>query len=322
MAQTDTNPNLALEQSSDIRKPASKKKSCWLLLLAIPVYLVALAAVAGLVYFIWWALPSAQKPQPQAQFDSLHPQLDVTPLVDLEIPADMDLSDWAYPGVLMTNYGGLQLDMRRYTSLADASFEFPDDDPELGSWTEYVQADPAFGTRYALSTVHETSDYGRGLGSFYSNLYIQKGDVLIHFSEVTSQKDSLAKQKAIDWLAGELSGQIQSGTYRRQTPGYFVFLPYCIDCHSTWGFGAEAPVSPPESFYASGTGPSLLGLYGSQVQLSDSTQVTADEEYLLRSIDQPSAQIVAGYPSDQMVHFTQLSDRDIEELVAYIISLK
>jgi mono/diheme cytochrome c family protein len=283
--------------------------------------LVALAAGAILLFFTWWA-PSAQNGQPHSQFDSPHPQLDVTPLVNLEIPVDMDLSDWAYPGILMTNYGGLQLEVRRYASLADASFEFPDDDPELWSWSEYVQADPAVGTRYALSTVHESSDYGRGLGSFYSDLYIQKGDILIHFSEVTSQKDSLAKQKAIDWLAQELNQRIQSGTYRRQTPGYYVYLDYCVDCHSTRTFGEEAPVSPPESFYASGTGPSLLGLYGSQVQLSDGTQVTADEESLLRSINEPSAQIVAGYPSDQMVHFTQLRDQDVENLEAYIISLK
>jgi len=79
----------------------------------------------------------------------------------------------------------------------------------------------------------------------------------------------------------------------------------CPTCHSTSG--------------ASGTGPTWKGLYGSEVELSDGTKVTADNVYIKDSITDPSAKIVKGFPN-VMPQFN-LTPEEQDQLVAYIKSL-
>lgn len=79
----------------------------------------------------------------------------------------------------------------------------------------------------------------------------------------------------------------------------------CTSCHSSNG--------------TSGTGPTWKGLYGSEVELSDGTTVTADEIYIKESITDPGAKIVKGY-ANMMPHFT-LSQEEVNQLFAYIQSL-
>lgn len=79
----------------------------------------------------------------------------------------------------------------------------------------------------------------------------------------------------------------------------------CMACHSTDGRGS--------------VGPTWKGLAGSEVELADGETVTADDEYLTRSIKDPSAQIVDGY-SGQMPD-RKLSDDDIAAIVAYLRTL-
>lgn len=67
--------------------------------------------------------------------------------------------------------------------------------------------------------------------------------------------------------------------------------------------------------------PSLVGLYGSPVPLSDGSVVVADDRYIRDSILSPGAQIVAGY-ENLMPNFSgQLSEEDVIKLIAYIKSL-
>ncbi|MHA3902494.1 c-type cytochrome [Castellaniella sp. WN] len=69
-------------------------------------------------------------------------------------------------------------------------------------------------------------------------------------------------------------------------------------------------------------GPGWGGLSGHEVQLADGTTVTADEAYLIRSIRQPDAQIVAGYPPHVMPSYDALIDEaDMKAIVAYLRSL-
>jgi cytochrome c oxidase subunit 2 len=88
----------------------------------------------------------------------------------------------------------------------------------------------------------------------------------------------------------------------------------CNVCHTTNGKSAA--------------GPTLKGLYGSQVQLNTREIVVADAEYLARSITDPDAQIVAGYGPSVMSaaldpFTTQIQQDDhVNALVAYIESLK
>ncbi len=69
-------------------------------------------------------------------------------------------------------------------------------------------------------------------------------------------------------------------------------------------------------------GPTWKGLWGSQVKLSDGTTVVADEAYIIESIRQPQAKIVAGFEQQAMPAFTTLTDAQIADLIAFIQTLK
>ncbi len=80
----------------------------------------------------------------------------------------------------------------------------------------------------------------------------------------------------------------------------------CAACHGSQGEG--------------GVGPPFVGLFGSERELEDELEpVVADREYLVRSIADPQAQLVAGYrlqmPSNN------LTPAEIESVVDYIVEL-
>lgn len=70
-----------------------------------------------------------------------------------------------------------------------------------------------------------------------------------------------------------------------------------------------------------GTGPSLVGLYRSEVLLASGETVLADAQYIRRSIIDPNAQIVAGYPPIMPTYAGQVSEEELLRLVEYIRSL-
>ena len=82
----------------------------------------------------------------------------------------------------------------------------------------------------------------------------------------------------------------------------------CLGCHSIDGSKL--------------VGPTWLGLFGSQVPLSDGTTVTADEAYLTESILNPSAKIVAGFETQAMPAFATLTEEEIANILAYLKTLK
>jgi cytochrome c oxidase subunit II len=84
----------------------------------------------------------------------------------------------------------------------------------------------------------------------------------------------------------------------------------CIGCHSVDG--------------STSVGPTWVGLYGSQRQLTDNTTMVADEEYLYIGIVDPNEHIPVGYPPNVMPrnYDELLTDQQIEEIIAYIRSLQ
>lgn len=96
--------------------------------------------------------------------------------------------------------------------------------------------------------------------------------------------------------------------------GAQLFQQYgCTACHTVTG--------------EPGVGPTLRGVYGHRVRLSDGTQVLADEEYIRQSILNPDAQIVSGYSSGVMStaiapHLSEIRQtNNITALVEYIKSI-
>ncbi|MBI1293711.1 cytochrome c oxidase subunit II [bacterium] len=70
-----------------------------------------------------------------------------------------------------------------------------------------------------------------------------------------------------------------------------------------------------------GVGPSLVGVYGSKVQLANGETVTADIGYIRTSIIDPHAQIVAGYQPIMPTYAGQVDEEELLLLVEYVQSL-
>ncbi|WP_345689150.1 cytochrome c oxidase subunit II [Novipirellula caenicola] len=81
----------------------------------------------------------------------------------------------------------------------------------------------------------------------------------------------------------------------------------CIGCHTTNG--------------TSGTGPTYKDAFGTTRQLANGEKVTMDENYVRESILVPKAKVVAGFQPVMPSYKGQLSDDDLDSLVAYIKSL-
>jgi cytochrome c oxidase subunit 2 len=85
----------------------------------------------------------------------------------------------------------------------------------------------------------------------------------------------------------------------------------CMACHSTDGTKI--------------VGPTYLNLYGKQEVVSRNgaeTTITVDEEYIKRSIIDPNADIVKGYPKGLMQSYKgKISEADIAKIIEYLKSL-
>lgn len=79
----------------------------------------------------------------------------------------------------------------------------------------------------------------------------------------------------------------------------------CQSCHSLDG--------------SQKVGPTFQGLYGTEEhQMSDGSTVTVDENYLRESILEPGAKIVEGYDNLMPGSYSNLSERELSGLIAFI----
>jgi cytochrome c oxidase subunit II len=104
------------------------------------------------------------------------------------------------------------------------------------------------------------------------------------------------------WLAGGKPGEslVAAGERMFQRLG-------CQACHLKEG---------------SGRAPSLVGIYGKSVQLGTGQKVVADEGYIRESILNPQAKLVLGYPPIMPTFKGLVSEEQIQQLLAYIKSLR
>ncbi len=97
--------------------------------------------------------------------------------------------------------------------------------------------------------------------------------------------------------------------------GEKIFSQVCSACHTTAG---TRLVGPP--WNASALDGRQFG-YGYPVTLEDGSTVMRDANYYRESILDPQAKIVAGYPPQMASYQGQLSDDDIDHVIAFIQSL-
>ncbi|WP_421120574.1 c-type cytochrome [Aquihabitans daechungensis] len=81
----------------------------------------------------------------------------------------------------------------------------------------------------------------------------------------------------------------------------------CVQCHSPDGKKA--------------IGPTWKDLAGSTVTLDDGTEVVADDAYLRTSILQSKAQVVDGYSGGMPIYEGELTDAEVDALIAYLHDL-
>lgn len=128
-------------------------------------------------------------------------------------------------------------------------------------------------------------------------------------SKMVGEVVALEAPRFQQWLAQHTSGDSLAAAGRR------LFMRYgCSGCHQ--GGGAEGGQQ--------GTvrAPSLAGLYGSSVPLSDGSFTKADERYLHDSIVMPGQQLVAGYAPIMPSYAGQIDEEGLLKLIDYIKSLK
>jgi cytochrome c oxidase subunit 2 len=90
-------------------------------------------------------------------------------------------------------------------------------------------------------------------------------------------------------------------------PGKRLATDYgCVACHSSDG--------------TPGLGVTWKGLYGSQVALDDGTTVTVDRDFLVRSIEDPPADVPLNNVLPMPIN--NVPAADVQTIVDYIISLK
>jgi cytochrome c oxidase subunit 2 len=103
------------------------------------------------------------------------------------------------------------------------------------------------------------------------------------------------------WLSGGVMGEspVAAGERLFQQLG-------CATCHRPDG---------------TGRGPSLLGVFGQNVQLQSGETVVADAAYVRESVLNPTAKVVSGYRPVMPTFQGQISEDGLLQIIAYIRSL-
>lgn len=150
------------------------------------------------------------------------------------------------------------------------------------------------------------------LPGYYSSLWFEAtkpGRYHLFCAEYCGTNHSQMLGTVVVMLPEEYSSWlIDTSSEPAATAGGRLFTRFhCDNCHKLDG---------------TGFGPSLLGLMGSRIPLVTGTAVIANEQYVRDSILTPAKQVVAGYEPIMPSFRDQLNEAEIQELIAYIESLK
>ena len=140
----------------------------------------------------------------------------------------------------------------------------------------------------------------------------KKGTFQIFCSEYCGDQHSAMLAKVHVLSKADYEDWLQNDPYKGLSLaeiGQAVYAGRCVACHNTT---SEKLI-----------GPGFSGLYGKMRTFVDGTEVVADDNYIRKSILNPNAQIVKGYPKGLMQTFAgQLSEQELIGLIEYIKTLK
>ncbi len=105
-----------------------------------------------------------------------------------------------------------------------------------------------------------------------------------------------------EWLAGGAS----EGSLAQTGQKLFQDLA-CVTCHTPEG---------------NGRGPTLQGVFGSEVALSNGTIVTADDNYIRESILKPQVKLVAGFQPQMPTFQGLVNEEGLMALLEYVKSMR
>jgi cytochrome c oxidase subunit 2 len=133
----------------------------------------------------------------------------------------------------------------------------------------------------------------------------------LRHSYMKSMVKVLSKEKFTAWY-GDTATLAKAGAGTAVDPGLTIMkFQGCMACHSTDGSKI--------------VGPTYLNLFGKQEVVSRNgadVTITVDEEYIKRSIYDPNAEIVKGYPKGLMQSYKgKISDADIAKIIDYLKTL-
>ena len=138
--------------------------------------------------------------------------VDVTPLLNLQIPADMELPDAGFkltPAIPTIEDEAVWIDARRMSNLDSARFEF---DRLCERWPGDYTYGGDGDQRYCISHVRTDRADPAGLcgtlGHYSSHVVIQNQDLIFSISERSPDKKSQAKDEAIRQFAHGLETAI------------------------------------------------------------------------------------------------------------------
>jgi cytochrome c oxidase subunit 2 len=120
--------------------------------------------------------------------------------------------------------------------------------------------------------------------------------------------DRTASSAAAASTASPEAGRLQL-TLAEQGKAHFQSKG-CVACHSVDGAAKGA------------MGPSLRGVFGSEVALLNGSKVVADDNYIRESIENPMAKVKKGFNPVMPTFKGQLAETEMNALITYIKSLK
>jgi len=160
---------------------------------------------------------------------------------------------------------------------------------------------PAFRVKYDILPNRYTSVWFKATEEGEYNLFCTEycGD---QHSEMMSAVSVMPPNEFNEWVEG---AKVPDDLPLPKLGKRLYSEQLCKSCHSLDG--------------SRKVGPSFKGLYGMENhKMSDGSTVTVDENYLRQSILNPNAKVVEGYPAAMPNNYSNLSERELSALIAFI----